>query len=102
MTTSLPKTLFTAGITAATVLALGAPASAAPATTTLVSAKAVLDRVHDVPNTAWGIDPATHQVVVTISDAAHGTGMAKLREAIASLGSSVRVKHTAKPLTTQV
>lgn len=102
MTTSLPKILLTAGIAAASVLALGAPASAAPGSPALVAAKAALDRVHDVPNTAWGIDPAMHQVVVTISDAAHGPGMAALRSAIASLGSAVRVKHTAKPLTTQV
>ncbi len=102
MTMSLTKILFTAGITAASVLAFAAPASAAPDAAALASAKAVLDRVHEVPNTAWGIDPAAHQVVVTISDAAHGAGMASLRGAIASLGSGVRVKHTAKPLTTQV
>ncbi|MFJ9782730.1 S1 family peptidase [Amycolatopsis sp. NPDC101161] len=102
MITSLPRILLTAGITTASVLALAVPASAAPTAAALASAKATLDRVHDVPNTAWGIDPATHQVVVTISDAAHGAGMAGLRSAIASLGSAVRVKHTAKPLTTQV
>ncbi|WP_329048297.1 S1 family peptidase [Amycolatopsis sp. NBC_01488] len=102
MTTSLPRILFIAGIAAASVLALGAPASAAPSAAMLASAKAALDRVHDVPNTAWGIDPTTRQVVVTISDAAQGAGMARLRDAIASLGSAVRVKHTAKPLTTQV
>jgi hypothetical protein len=57
MNTSLPKILFTAGIAAASVLALGAPASATPDTAALASAKAVLDRVHDVPNTAWGHRP---------------------------------------------
>jgi streptogrisin D len=45
-------------------------------------------------NTAWGLDPSTNQVVITISDAADPAGAAKLEAAAAKFGDQVRVKHS--------
>jgi streptogrisin D len=63
-------------------------------TTELRSVKSAFDRLAGVPNTAWGIDQATDQVVLTISDAAPAQGAARLIAAAQRFGDQVAVRHT--------
>ncbi|HJP78397.1 MAG TPA: S1 family peptidase [Pseudonocardiaceae bacterium] len=63
-------------------------------TSELRSVKAAFDRLAGVPNTAWGIDPASDQVVLTISDAAPSAGAARLIDAATQFGDQVRVAHS--------
>ncbi|KAA2258828.1 S1 family peptidase [Solihabitans fulvus] len=68
----------------------------------LKAAKAKLDQAAGVPNTAWGIDPSTNQVVLTVSDAAKGAGLTSLLATAASLGDKVRIKHSTGTISTQI
>jgi streptogrisin D len=61
--------------------------------TELTNVKNSLDAVKNVPQTAWGIDPSTNQVVVTIYDAASKTSADTVTAAAAKFGDSVRVEH---------
>lgn len=63
-------------------------------TSDLRSIKRAFDRLAGVPNTAWGIDPASDQVVLTISDAAPSAGAARLLDAARQFGDAVRVAHS--------
>ncbi|GAA0615710.1 S1 family peptidase [Kutzneria viridogrisea] len=60
---------------------------------TLNSAKASLDAITDVPQTAWGIDPVSNQVVVTIYDAASKASRDKVTAAAQRLGDTARIEH---------
>jgi streptogrisin D len=59
----------------------------------LTSTKNSLDSVRDVPQTAWGIDTSTDQVVVKIYSAATQATADKVAAAAAQYGDSVRVEH---------
>lgn len=59
-------------------------------------------RMDSVPNTAWGIDPKTDKVVLTLSDATPDAGAAALRDAAKRFGESVRIEHISQPLTEHV
>lgn len=59
-----------------------------------VAAKAALAALPAVPNTSYGIDPVSGQVVLTVSDAAQGAGLTRLLREAGSLGGAVRVEHT--------
>ena len=60
----------------------------------LTSTMTQLNRTLRVPGTAWAIDPASNQVVVTVSDAAGGARLAQVRAALARFGTAVRTQHT--------
>jgi streptogrisin D len=64
----------------------------------LTGVKNQLDSVKDVPQTAWGIDTKTNQVVVKIYDAAGKAASDKVAAAAARYGDSVRVEHRAGKL----
>lgn len=68
----------------------------------LMSTKESLDRLAGVPDTAWGIDTAHNQVVVTISDSAPKAGAARVLAAAQRYGSEVRVEHTTGHFSTYV
>jgi streptogrisin D len=68
----------------------------------LTATKQAFDAMAGVPNTAWGIDPSTDQVVLTVSDATPADGAARLLAAAARYGDQVRVRHTSRPITRQV
>ncbi|GDY29687.1 S1 family peptidase [Gandjariella thermophila] len=68
----------------------------------LQATKRAFDAMAGVPNTAWGIDPSTDQVVLTVSDAAPADGATRLLAAAARFGDQVRVRHTSRPITRQV
>ncbi|MFE0025681.1 S1 family peptidase [Amycolatopsis sp. NPDC059021] len=59
----------------------------------LTGVKNSLDRIHDVPQTAWGIDTRANQVVVTIYSAASQSTSDTVSAAAAQYGDSVRVEH---------
>lgn len=63
-------------------------------TTELRSVKAAFDHLAGVPDTAWGIDPASDQVVLTISDAAPNAGAARLLATARQFGDRVAVRHS--------
>jgi streptogrisin D len=59
----------------------------------LTGVKNQLDSVKNVPQTAWGIDTKTNQVVVKIYDSASKATADKVAAAAAQHGDSVRVEH---------
>ncbi|VVJ19401.1 secreted serine protease [Amycolatopsis camponoti] len=59
----------------------------------LTGVKNQLDAVKNVPQTAWGIDTKTNQVVVKVYDAASKGTADKVAAAAAQYGDSVRVEH---------
>ncbi len=59
----------------------------------LTGVKNQLDAVKNVPQTAWGIDTKTNQVVVKVYDAASKETADKVSAAAAKYGDSVRVEH---------
>ncbi|MFD9959331.1 S1 family peptidase [Amycolatopsis sp. NPDC058986] len=78
------KTVRDAGLTAKKV---------AHSFTALTSVKESLDGIGAAPQTAWGIDTSTNQVVVTVFDAATPATTKKVTEAASRLGDSVRIEH---------
>lgn len=59
----------------------------------LNSVKDALDGIRNVPQTSWGIDTSTNQVVVTIWSAASKSTSDTVTAAAAKYGDSVRVEH---------
>ncbi|CAM5239661.1 putative Ig domain-containing protein [Streptomyces xanthochromogenes] len=57
-------------------------------------ARSELAALPAVPNTAYGLDPAAGQVVLTVSDAAQGPDLNRLLAKASALGGAVRVEHT--------
>jgi streptogrisin D len=72
----------------------------------LHGAVAQLDALPSVPDTAWGIDPRSDSVVLTIADAAPQKGAARLidaaRVAAAASGGALRIEHVGGSLRTQI
>jgi streptogrisin D len=63
---------------------------------------ATLDRTAKVPGTAWGVDPSTDQVVLSVDDSVTGARLAKVQTAARRLGSTVRVEHVAGNFSTRI
>jgi len=59
----------------------------------LTGVKNAMDGVKNVPQTAWGIDTRTNQVVVKVYDAASKSTVDTVSAAAAKYGDSVRVEH---------
>lgn len=88
---------------AAQVRATGAtPKLVRHSTAALHAAAARLDRLPKVANTAYGVDPSTDQVVVTIARGAAGPGVTNLLAAVRDLGDQAKVKYSTGALTKQV
>jgi streptogrisin D len=64
-------------------------------------ALAAVDALPPTPNTAWGIDPATGQLVVTVSSAAPAAGVSRLTTLANRFGGAMRVVHSTRPLSEQ-
>ncbi len=69
---------------------------------TAVAALAAVDALPPTPNTAWGIDPATGQLAVTVSGAAPHAGVARLLALARRFGDVVRIDHTDRAFTEQL
>jgi streptogrisin D len=51
-----------------------------------------LDRSARIPGTAWGVDPASNQVVISTDESVKGADLAKLKSVAAKLGAAVRIE----------
>jgi streptogrisin D len=71
-------------------------------TDALQEAESALDRTGGAPSTAWGVDPTTDQVVLTVSDATPSDGANKLLTTAAQYGNRVRVQRINGPITEQL
>jgi streptogrisin D len=60
---------------------------------TLNAATVSLERDAAVPGTAWGVDPITNQVVLSIDSSVTGPNLAKVRAVAARLGDAVRAEY---------
>jgi len=60
-----------------------------------------LSRTASIPGTAWAVDPASNQVLVSVDPSVTGTKLAALNAAIANLGDAVRVEHVNSVFTTR-
>jgi streptogrisin D len=68
----------------------------------LSAVRQVFDQLPPTPNTAWGINPATHQMVLTVSNKAPAAGVARLLATARRYGDMVGVRRITQPLTEQV
>ncbi|WP_377272334.1 S1 family peptidase [Peterkaempfera sp. SMS 1(5)a] len=59
----------------------------------LKAATDTLDRTARIPGTAWSVDPATNQVLISADSTVKGAKLAKLQKAAKALGASVRVEN---------
>ncbi|MEU9844379.1 trypsin-like serine protease, partial [Actinomadura sp. NPDC048032] len=64
-------------------------------TTDLKKVLAALKRDATVPGTAWAVDPAANQVVLTMDGTVRGAGLRKVRRAAAEQGAAVRTTRVA-------
>lgn len=67
-------------------------------TAALTAAADRLAALPAVPSTAYGVDPVTDQLVVTVGRGAGGPGLARLLGAAGALGDLARVRYTPGPL----
>jgi streptogrisin D len=80
--------------TAARVRAAGAlPRLVKHSATQLNRATSTLNTSAKITGTAWSVDPASNQVVVSVDSTVTGTALAKVNAVVASLGDAVRVEH---------
>lgn len=69
---------------------------------TVAGALAAVNALPPVPDTAWGVDPATGRLVVRVSDAAPAAGVARLAALTSRFGGVLRIVHSARPLSEQL
>ncbi|RZU74766.1 streptogrisin D [Micromonospora kangleipakensis] len=65
-------------------------------------ATAELERSARIPGTAWWIDPATNQVVVSVDSTVTGAKLDKVKAAAARTGGAVRIEAEAGVLSTRI
>jgi streptogrisin D len=87
------KSVSAAGATPRTVARSGAA---------LQQATATLDRSTNIAGTAWAVDPASNQVVVSVDDSVTGAKLAKVQSTVAELGGAARVEHVAGTFSTKI
>lgn len=90
--------LATALVTAALVPGWAAAGPAAP---NAVAALAAMNALPPTPNTAWGIDPSTGRLTVTVAKGAPAAGVARLMALAGRFGDVVRIERTGKALVEQ-
>ncbi|MGH3241470.1 MAG: S1 family peptidase, partial [Spirillospora sp.] len=73
--------------------ASASPATVAPGGARLEKVMAALKRDATVPGTAWGVDPAAGQVVLTMDDTVKGAKLKKVRAAASAHGAAVRTER---------
>jgi streptogrisin D len=61
----------------------------------LQQATAELNRTARIPGTAWAVDPATNQVLVSVDESVTGAKLAKVQAAVAKLGDAARMERVA-------
>jgi streptogrisin D len=68
----------------------------------LQQATATLDRTLTVPGTAWAVDPATDQVVLSVDSSVTGSRLAQVTTAAARLGGAVRMEYVPGVFSTRI
>jgi streptogrisin D len=63
---------------------------------------AALDRAARVPGSAWFVDPASNQVVVSVDSTVTGAKLAKIQQVAARFGDAVRIDKTAGTLSVRI
>ena len=106
MSVTPTKLLFPAVVIAALLVTGVLPGTAvagptAPTRPTGQLALAAVNALPPTPNTAWGVDPVTGQLLLTVSDAAPAAGVARLLAVADRFGRAVRTRHISAPLTEQ-
>jgi streptogrisin D len=85
------------------VRAAGAvPKTVALSGTSLQQAITTLGRTARVPGTAWGIDPATDQVVLSVDSSVTGAKLVQVTSAAKALGSAVRIAYVPGVFSTRI
>jgi streptogrisin D len=89
--------------TATAVKAAGAtPRLVSRTTAQLAAAQSTLEKSAHAVGTIVATDPATNQVVVSLTDSVSAADQAKVRSAAARMGGAVRVEHVAGTLNTLI
>jgi streptogrisin D len=87
---------------AATVRAAGAvPKLVTRTAAQLDSATRTLAARAKVPGTAWGVDPASNQVLVSVDSTVTGSRLAQVKAAVADLGAAARLETVAGTFSTR-
>jgi streptogrisin D len=68
----------------------------------LQQATATLERTAKVPGTAWGTDPATDQVVLSVDSSVTGATLVQVTSAAEQLGSAVRIEYVPGVFSTKI
>jgi streptogrisin D len=59
----------------------------------LKAATDTLDRTARIPGTAWAVDPASNQVVISVDSSVKGAKLAKVQKAAKALGAGARIEN---------
>jgi streptogrisin D len=88
---------------AQSVRAAGAmPKTVARSGANLAQATATLGRSARIPGTAWAVDPAANQVLVSVDDSVTGAKLAKVQSVVGSLGGAARIERVAGTFSTLI
>jgi streptogrisin D len=88
---------------AAAVRAAGAvPKTVAFSGAQLAQATTTLAHTASVPGTAWAVDPATDQVVLSVDSSVTGAQLVKVTDAAKDLGNSVRINYVPGTFSTKL
>ena len=71
------------------------PASATHSAAALANVTRALDQHARIPGTAWSVDPATSQVVVSLDETVTGAKLARVTAVTSQFGSAVRTERVA-------
>ncbi len=71
-------------------------------TAQLTSAVSLLNKTAKVPGSSWAIDPASNQVQVSIDSTVKGARLAKVRAAVAKLGSKASLERVSGTFTPRI
>ena len=99
MSTARPRSvrpiLSVAAVGALLGLLLAAVPAAADTRASLSAAMRSIDRAAAFPGTAWGVDPTTNQVVVSVDSSVTSARLAGVKAAVARLGGAARLQTVA-------
>lgn len=88
---------------AATVRAAGAvPKMVTRSAADLKRATSTLDASAKVPGTAWAVDPAANQVLVSVDSTVTGSKLAAVKAAVAKLGAAARLESVPGTFSTKI
>ncbi len=68
----------------------------------LQEATDALDRTARIAGTAWSVDPASNQVLVSVDSTVTGAKLAKIRAAVARLGDAARIESMSGSLSARI